>query len=120
MKESLKHSPFADFDTPNDSHAQDEVSPDMDEESFAPFDPAKTTSMYHIHQSEEAMTTLKQVFRDQSWKKMNSHRSVTTWMKPGITKDDKIPVFKGEGVVRGFEPRSIFTVISMRALWDEW
>lgn len=33
--------------------------------------------------------------------------------------NDKIPIFKGEAIFKGFTPHSIFYVIGMRKLWDD-
>jgi hypothetical protein len=83
-------------------------------------DPVLSSSTYHIHQADNALTTLKQIALEDGWKKALKHKSgVVVHMKNGIHKGDKTPVFKGEAIIQGFSPQSIFYVIGMRKLWDE-
>ncbi|RCI04405.1 hypothetical protein CU098_007259 [Rhizopus stolonifer] len=82
-------------------------------------DPVISSSTYHIHQADNALLTLKHIILEDGWKKALKHKSgVMVHMKSGIHKD-KIPVFKGEAIIQGFSPQSIFYVIGMRKLWDE-
>lgn len=79
-----------------------------------------TSPAYHIHQAENALSTLKQVVAEDGWKKALKHKSgVVVHMKNGINRDDKTPIFKGQAVIHGFSPQSVFYVIGMRKLWDE-
>ncbi|RUS26480.1 hypothetical protein BC938DRAFT_470717, partial [Jimgerdemannia flammicorona] len=83
-------------------------------------DPIMTTSSYHVQQAENAMNSLKAIVRQDGWKKALKHKSgVVVYMKSGTIKGDKTPIFKGEGIIQGFSPQSIFYVIGMRKLWDE-
>ncbi|KAI9321373.1 hypothetical protein BX666DRAFT_1901516 [Dichotomocladium elegans] len=83
-------------------------------------DPMLTSPAYHIHQADNALSTLKQVVYDDGWKKALKHKSgVIVYMKHGVNKADKTPIFKGQTVIHGFSPQSIFYVIGMRRLWDE-
>jgi len=80
-----------------------------------------TSAGYHVHQAESALITLKAIAQDEtSWKKALKHKSgVMVYMRSGTVKGDKTPVFKGEAIIQGFSPQSIFYVIGMRKLWDE-
>ncbi|KAG1153640.1 hypothetical protein G6F37_010173 [Rhizopus arrhizus] len=84
-------------------------------------DPLLSSSTYHIHQADNALSTLKQVaMEEEGWKKALKHKSgVIVHMKNGLHKGDKTPIFKGEAVIHGFSPQAIFYVIGMRKLWDE-
>ncbi|CAM0141276.1 unnamed protein product [Umbelopsis sp. WA50703] len=80
-----------------------------------------TSAGYHIHQAESALMSMKAIAQDDSnWKKALKHKSgVMVYMRTGTVKGDKTPVFKGEAIIQGFSPQSIFYVIGMRKLWDE-
>ncbi|KAI8990784.1 hypothetical protein BDF20DRAFT_908634 [Mycotypha africana] len=79
-----------------------------------------TASSYHVHQADNALKTLKRIILEDDWKKVLKHKSgVMVHMKNGMDKDDKTPIFKGEAVIQGFSPQSIFYVVGMRKLWDE-
>ncbi|KAF7729618.1 hypothetical protein EC973_003991 [Apophysomyces ossiformis] len=83
-------------------------------------DPLLSSAAYHIHQAENALMTLKQVVTEDGWKKALKHKSgVVVHMKPGVSKTDKTPIFKGEAIIQGFSPQSIFYIVGMRRLWDE-
>ena len=83
-------------------------------------DPMLSSPAYHCFQAENALSTLKQVVRDDGWKKALKHKSgVVVHMKNGVNKADKTPLFKGQAIIQGFSPQSIFYVIGMRRLWDE-
>lgn len=90
------------------------------QQSMGFMDPVLISPAYHIHQADNALSTLKQVVRDDGWKKALKHKSgVVVHMKQGIHKGDKTPIFKGQAIIHGFTPQSIFYVIGMRRLWDE-
>ncbi|KAI8140504.1 hypothetical protein BJV82DRAFT_715713 [Fennellomyces sp. T-0311] len=88
-------------------------------------DPLLTSTAYHIHQAESALSSLKQIIWEDDcdgWKKTLKHKKsgVVVHMKNGgLHKADKTPIFKGEAVIHGFSPQSVFYVIGMRKLWDE-
>ncbi|KAI7849387.1 hypothetical protein BDC45DRAFT_540113 [Circinella umbellata] len=83
-------------------------------------DPMLSSPAYHCFQADNALATLKQVVRDDGWKKALKHKSgVVVHMKNGVNKADKTPLFKGQAIIQGFSPQSIFYVIGMRRLWDE-
>jgi hypothetical protein len=91
-----------------------------EEESIA-FDPNKITPQFHVQQAETALHNLKSVARESGWKKILQHKSgISVFSKPGLTADDKIPVFMGEHTIEGFTSQAIFAVIGMRKLWDDW
>lgn len=80
-------------------------------------DPLLTSSAYHIHQAESALSQLKQIVSDPAdWKKTLKHKSgVVVYM----CSHEKMPIFKGEAIIHGFSPQSVFYVVGMRKLWDE-
>ncbi|KAI8369769.1 hypothetical protein BD560DRAFT_397774 [Blakeslea trispora] len=83
-------------------------------------DLALSSSAYHIHQADNALSTLKHAIIDDGWKKALKHKSgVMVYMKNNGCGGDKTPIFKGEAIIYGFSPQSIFYVIGMRKLWDE-
>ncbi|KAI8374455.1 uncharacterized protein BYT42DRAFT_576424 [Radiomyces spectabilis] len=83
-------------------------------------DPVLSSTAYHIHLAENALSTLKHIILEEGWKKALKHKSgIVVHMKNGMNKTDKTPIFKGEYVIQGFSPQSIFYVIGMRRLWDE-
>ncbi|KAI8060151.1 hypothetical protein BC940DRAFT_312715 [Gongronella butleri] len=83
-------------------------------------DPLLSSTTYHIHQAENALSTLKHVVMEDGWKKALKHKSgVVVHMKSGLHKGDKTPIFKGEAIIHNFSPQSVFYVIGMRKLWDE-
>ncbi|KAI9276442.1 hypothetical protein BY458DRAFT_433617 [Sporodiniella umbellata] len=84
-------------------------------------DPVLSTTTYHIHQADNALSSLKQIaLEEEGWKKTLKHKSgVVVHMKNGMHSGDKTPIFKGEAVIQGFSPQAIFYVIGMRKLWDD-
>lgn len=83
-------------------------------------DPMISSPSYHVFLAENALITLKHIVKDDGWKKALKHKSgVVVHMKSGLSKDDKTPIFKGQAVIHGFSPQSIFYVVGMRKLWDE-
>ncbi|KAI9300445.1 hypothetical protein BJ944DRAFT_244189 [Cunninghamella echinulata] len=83
-------------------------------------DPLLSSGAYLVHQAENALSTLKHIVMEDGWKKALKHKSgVVVHMKSGLHKNDKTPIFKGEAIIQGFSPQSIFYVIGMRKLWDE-
>ncbi|CAG8647319.1 6886_t:CDS:2, partial [Ambispora gerdemannii] len=102
------------IETPYDNYSEDE-------DIISDIDPAKSTPHYHVQRAEEVMRQVKYVASETGWKKVLSHKSgVSVWSKPGINKNDKSPILKGEGVIQGFTPQTIFSVIGDRGLWDDW
>jgi hypothetical protein len=63
-----------------------------------------------------AVNNFRQTIKDQSWKKVLKHKSGTTVY---MASHQKMAYFKGESIIEGFSPQSIFYVIGMRKLWDE-
>ncbi|KAI7886802.1 hypothetical protein K492DRAFT_155732 [Lichtheimia hyalospora FSU 10163] len=85
-------------------------------------DPLLTSTAYHIHQAESALSSLKQIVREDAhdgWKKALKHKKSGVVVHMKSAKNDKTPIFKGEAVIHGFSPQSVFYVIGMRKLWDE-
>ncbi|KAG0178746.1 hypothetical protein DFQ29_003052 [Apophysomyces sp. BC1021] len=83
-------------------------------------DPLLSSAAYHIHQAENALMLLKQVVTEDGWKKALKHKSgVVVHMKTSVNKADKTPIFKGEAIIQGFSPQSVFYIVGMRRLWDE-
>ncbi|CAG8727060.1 10881_t:CDS:2, partial [Ambispora leptoticha] len=84
-------------------------------------DPTKSTPHYHTQRAEEVMQQLKLVASAPGWKRMFTHKSgVSVWTKPGIDNNGKSVILKGEGVIHGFTPQTVFAVIGNRKLWDDW
>ncbi|KAI7860186.1 hypothetical protein BDC45DRAFT_96001 [Circinella umbellata] len=83
-----------------------------------------SSKSYQNHQAEQAMTSIKQLLREDSWKKALKHKSgVIVYMLSSSSSkqnslNNKAPIFKGETVIHGFSPQSVFYVIGMRKLWD--
>ncbi|KAI9315737.1 hypothetical protein BX666DRAFT_346758 [Dichotomocladium elegans] len=83
-----------------------------------------SSESYHNYQAEQAMYSIKQLAREDSWKKTLKHKSgvmVYMYQPPKQTTkiaDSKAPIFKGETVIHGFSPQAVFYVIGMRKLWD--
>lgn len=82
-----------------------------------------TSSSYYAFQADQALSSIKELVRDENWKKTLKHKSgVMVYMlqppKQSSKVDSKAPIFKGEAVIHGFSPQSVFYVIGMRKLWD--
>lgn len=76
----------------------------------------------YSHLADQSIISMKQYLKidPKNWKKVLKHKSGTTvhmWQQN--SKDEKTALFKGEYVIQGFTPQSIFYVIGMRKLWDE-
>lgn len=101
----------------------DEPLPAAHPQSFTEVNQALTSMSYHAHQGDQAILALKQLAREESWKKALKHKSgvVVYMLQPPKADrfDTKAPIFKGETVIHGFTPQSVFYVIGMRKLWDE-
>ncbi|CAO3580502.1 unnamed protein product [Absidia cylindrospora] len=77
------------------------------------------SSSYHIHQADTAIDSVRQYANETGWKKVLKHKSgVIVYMLEKQANGDKLAVFKGESVISGFTPQSVFYVIGMRKLWD--
>ncbi|CAG8585470.1 7758_t:CDS:2 [Acaulospora morrowiae] len=84
-------------------------------------DDYKSTPSYHVKQAEKALKTLKEIIMKSGWEKILTHKSgVDVYFKPGTNQHDRIPIFMGEHIISGISPQSVFAVIGMRKLWDEW
>ncbi|ORZ00073.1 hypothetical protein BCR42DRAFT_429894 [Absidia repens] len=76
------------------------------------------SSSYHIHQADTAIDSVRQYTHETDWKKVLKHKSgVIVYMLEKHVNGDKLAVFKGESVISGFTPQSVFYVIGMRKLW---
>ncbi|KAI9284043.1 hypothetical protein BC943DRAFT_308251 [Umbelopsis sp. AD052] len=82
---------------------------------------AQMSSSYYVTVADRSMQTLKGIAKDDgNWKKALKHKSgVIVYIRPSTDSAEKAPVFKGEGIIRGYTPQTIFQVIGMRKLWDE-
>lgn len=84
-------------------------------------DPARTTTKYHEQQAQEALQSLKDLVKEKNWKRALTHKSgMVVYSKHNSTKDGKAPIYMAQHEITGFAPQSIFAVIGMRKLWDEW
>ncbi|ORY94267.1 hypothetical protein BCR41DRAFT_402467, partial [Lobosporangium transversale] len=89
-------------------------------------DPQKRTKEYHLEQSTQAIELLKMAAKPDGWKKVDKHKSgcvvyqsTSAATIPGHG-EHKYPAFKGEHVIRGFKAQDIFSIVSVRKLWDDW
>ncbi|KAI8375385.1 hypothetical protein EDC96DRAFT_497045 [Choanephora cucurbitarum] len=78
---------------------------------------------YYCNQADQAISSVRQHLKDKDWKKVLKHKSgVTVYMlqkQQQQQKNVKVALFKGESIIEGFTPQSVFYVIGMRKLWDE-
>lgn len=75
---------------------------------------------YLANLADQTILSLKDFIQDKDWKKVLKHKSGTTvYMLQKQNKGEKSALFRGEAVIEGFTPQSIFYVIGMRKLWDE-
>ena len=82
-------------------------------------DPAQMSNSYNIKKAEDAMQKLKKVIKGDGWQPVIKHKSgVVVSLK--TLAEEKTPVFKGEGIIKGHSPQAVFAVIGMRKLWDDW
>ncbi|PKC66456.1 Bet v1-like protein [Rhizophagus irregularis] len=104
----------------NDYHYEEYVERLSEGDSSISFDPSKTTPQYHIQQAETALQNIKSLVKESGWKKISHHKSGVLVQSKSGSSNDKLPIFMGEHIIDGFTPQSIFAVIGMRKLWDEW
>jgi NADPH-dependent glutamate synthase beta subunit-like oxidoreductase len=77
-------------------------------------------SSYHTFQADQAIEAVRQHAHEKDWKKVLKHKSgVVVYMVQKQVHGEKMAVFKGESVIQGFTPQSVFYVIGMRKLWDD-
>ncbi|KAK4514300.1 uncharacterized protein ATC70_001892 [Mucor velutinosus] len=87
--------------------------------------PAATSTLtsqhsFYSHLADQAVMSVRHYLRDDSWKKVLKHKSGTTvYMMQQTNKNEKVALFRGESIIQGFTPQSVFYVIGMRKLWDE-
>jgi hypothetical protein len=75
---------------------------------------------YYTNLADQSVISIRQQLKDDNWKKVLKHKSGTTvYMLQQTQKNEKIAYFRGESIIQGFTPQSIFYVIGMRKLWDE-
>lgn len=73
---------------------------------------------YYTSLADQSVTFIRHYLKDSGWKKVLKHKSGTTvYMLQNSL--EKTALFRGESVIQGFTPQSIFYVIGMRKLWDE-
>ncbi|KAI8360069.1 hypothetical protein B0O80DRAFT_193891 [Mortierella sp. GBAus27b] len=89
-------------------------------------DPKKRTKEYHLEQATQAIELLKTATRPDGWKKVDKHKTgcvVYQAISPATLPshgDSKYPAFKGEHIIRGFKAQDVFSIVSVRKLWDDW
>ncbi|KAL7313001.1 hypothetical protein PS15m_008703 [Mucor circinelloides] len=87
--------------------------------------PAATSTLtsqhnFYSHLADQAVMSVRHYLKDDSWKKVLKHKSGTTvYMMQQTNRNEKVALFRGESIIQGFTPQSIFYVIGMRKLWDE-
>ncbi|KAG0180507.1 hypothetical protein DFQ29_000549 [Apophysomyces sp. BC1021] len=101
------------------------VYPFSDDDDLPPIAPTLEDRQSHVssnsyltHQADQAIVSIKQLVKEDAWKKALKHKNVVVYMLQKPSKGDKTTVFKGEAVIRGFSPQSVFYVIGMRRLYD--
>ncbi|KAF9429946.1 hypothetical protein BGZ76_001048 [Entomortierella beljakovae] len=89
-------------------------------------DPQKRTKEYHMEQAALAIELLKTATRSNGWKKVDKHKSgcmvyqsVNADTIP-THRDIKYPAYKGEHIIRGYKAQDVFSIVSVRKLWDDW
>lgn len=81
---------------------------------------AFNTPSYYSNLADQSVISIRQQLNDKNWKKVLKHKSGTTvYMLQQTQKNEKNAFFRGESIIQGFTPQSIFYVIGMRKLWDE-
>lgn len=79
-----------------------------------------TQHNFYSHLADQAVLSVRHYLKDDTWKKVLKHKSGTTvYMMQQTNKNEKVALFRGESIIQGFTPQSIFYVIGMRKLWDE-
>ncbi|KAI8333866.1 hypothetical protein BC941DRAFT_400731 [Chlamydoabsidia padenii] len=121
--------PESDMDTPprgvypfSDDEDQQQLSSILNghsSNSWSSFQPPPDSTSYHSYQADKAIESIKQYEKEKEWKKVLKHKSgvIVYMLQQGS--NDKLTVFKGELVIKGFTPQSVFYVIGMRKLWDD-
>jgi hypothetical protein len=119
--------PFSDDEEPSTTLLQGSGPQTLSTHSWSSLPPSSTTTTpaldstsYHCYQADKAIDSIRQHTHEKGWKKVLKHKSgVIVYMleKPGA--NDKLTIFKGESVIQGFTPQSVFYVIGMRKLWDD-
>ncbi|ORX59488.1 Bet v1-like protein [Hesseltinella vesiculosa] len=84
-------------------------------ESSQPFHMSRNHTV--IQKADQAVHRVRQLSRIRSneWKKVLKHKTGVT---VEILQQEKTTVFKGEMMMRGFNPQAVFYIIGMRKLWD--
>jgi hypothetical protein len=78
----------------------------------------KATPSYYSNLADQSVISIRKHLLSLEWKKVLKHKSGTTvYMLQNSV--EKTAVFRGEAIIQGFTPQSIFYVIGMRKLWDE-
>ncbi|KAI8079446.1 hypothetical protein BDF21DRAFT_463512 [Thamnidium elegans] len=73
---------------------------------------------YYTSLADHSVISIRNHLKDSEWKKVLKHKSGTTvYMLQNSL--EKTAFFRGESIIQGFTPQSIFYVIGMRKLWDE-
>ncbi|CAO3616426.1 unnamed protein product [Mucor hiemalis] len=77
------------------------------------------STSYYTSLADGAVISIRHHIKESSqWKKVLKHKSGTTvYMSQNNV--EKTALFRGELIIQGFTPQSIFYVIGMRKLWDE-
>lgn len=88
------------------------------------YDPKKRTREYHMEQASQAIELLKTASRPDGWKKVDKHKTgcvvyqaISPTTLPSHS-DSKYPAFKGEHIIRGFKAQDVFSIVSVRKLWE--
>ncbi|KAG0141212.1 hypothetical protein CROQUDRAFT_83506 [Cronartium quercuum f. sp. fusiforme G11] len=82
------------------------------------------SSQHFINHIDSVMTKVKSLAADTTWYRVLKHRTgVEVFAKKKVAmigNQKTATVFKGEGLIKGYSPASVFAVIGSSKLWDEW
>ncbi|KAI9334652.1 hypothetical protein DFJ73DRAFT_629632 [Zopfochytrium polystomum] len=75
----------------------------------------------HLNHAERSMATLVNMVADLGgWKPVQTHKSgAVVYSRTKLPKGE-VPIFMGVGVVHGYDPQTVFTLVKSRSLWDDW
>lgn len=92
-----------------------------DDDGAASSYPSGEGSEYYIAQAEKTNSKVKELATATDWKRALKHKSgVQVFIKKDSRKGKNAPIFKGEGIIKGFVPQAVFAVVGTRKLWDDW
>ncbi|KAF9187550.1 hypothetical protein BGZ51_007396 [Haplosporangium sp. Z 767] len=126
VQQAIHSSPGFDYPQSGDESDNNHNQMEHLRSQFYTPDPQKRTKEYHMEQAAQAVEHLKAAAASNGWKKVDKHKagcvvyqSTSEATIPGHG-DHKYPAFKGEHTIRGFSAQDVFSIVSVRKLWDDW